>query len=87
MGSGGPVLSGDASAPPVEARDCVTSMNLGLSLLGLILGLVVLSVVFRLAGLTGPNPRERPPRWLLIVGIVTMAIGFVLLVIAARSGR
>jgi multisubunit Na+/H+ antiporter MnhE subunit len=63
------------------------SMNFAIWVLGLIVGFAFLFVMFRIAGLSGPNQRERPPRWLLVVGIVIMAGGLVLLVIAARSDR
>ena len=59
--------------------------ELGIWVLGLIVGFAFLFVMFRIAGLSGPNQRERPPRWLLVVGIVMMAGGFVLLVIYVGS--
>ena len=43
-------------------------------------------VVFRMAGLSGPDRRERPSRWLLPFGVVTFVVGMILLVVAARSG-
>lgn len=62
-------------------------MNLGLWVVGGILGLAFLFVIFRMAGLSDGTPRERRPRWLLIVSVGMFAIGMVLLVVAARSGR
>ena len=62
-------------------------MNLGLWLLGGILGLAVLSVVFRMAGLNDATRGERRPRWLLVFGVVTFVVGMMLIVVAARSGR
>jgi hypothetical protein len=39
-----------------------------------------------MAGLSGPNRRERPSRWLLVFGVVTFVVGMILLVVAARPG-
>ena len=62
-------------------------MNLGLWLVGGIVGMAVLSVVARVAGVSGANRRDRPSPWLLVFSVVTFVVGMILLVIAARSGR
>jgi hypothetical protein len=61
-------------------------MDLGLWLLGFPLGLALLFVVFRMAGLTDATRREQRPRWLLAFSGVMFAVGMILLVVAARSG-
>jgi drug/metabolite transporter (DMT)-like permease len=63
------------------------SMDLGLWLLGFPLGLALLFVVFRMAGLTDATPRGQRPRWLLVFSGLMFAIGMIMLVVAARSGR
>ena len=55
-------------------------------LLGFPLGLGVLFVVFRMAGLSGDRSREQRPRWLLVFSAVMLAIGIILIVVGARSG-
>ena len=61
-------------------------MNLGIWFGGGIVGLAVLFVVFRTAGLSGPNRRERPSRWLLVFSVLMIVVGVILLVVEARSG-
>jgi hypothetical protein len=62
-------------------------MDLGLWLLGFPLGLAILFVVFRMAGLTAATPRDQRPHWLLVLSAVGFAVGIILLVAAARSGQ
>jgi hypothetical protein len=61
-------------------------MSLVLWVLGFPLGLAVLFVVFRMAGLSEVRPGEQRPRWLLVFSALMFAVGIILLVVAARSG-